>query len=131
MALMYFTMDYAGQWFWIDAICINQGGSDEAKEEREHQVSIMRDVYSQASEVLVWLGPSILHYNMRFLCTALKEYAIWMHLYIQLLGVTETDHDVIGRKAIDLALQSRPFSGAESDALLGLLRQPYWNRVWM
>lgn len=39
---------------WIDAICINQ----DDKEERAQQVSQMRRIYAQASQVVVWLGPS-------------------------------------------------------------------------
>ncbi|KAI1818615.1 hypothetical protein GGS20DRAFT_195870 [Poronia punctata] len=39
---------------WIDAICINQ--HDEA--ERSHQVSLMRDIYQNSREVLIWLGES-------------------------------------------------------------------------
>ncbi|KAK5626328.1 hypothetical protein RRF57_002043 [Xylaria bambusicola] len=38
---------------WIDAICINQ--ADIA--ERGRQVKRMGDIYSQASQVIVWLGP--------------------------------------------------------------------------
>ena len=38
---------------WIDAICINQGST----QERSEQVSIMRDIYSIARNVVVWLGP--------------------------------------------------------------------------
>ncbi|KAK4446497.1 heterokaryon incompatibility protein-domain-containing protein [Podospora aff. communis PSN243] len=37
---------------WADQICINQ--KDVA--ERSQQVQLMRDIYSQAEEVLVWLG---------------------------------------------------------------------------
>ena len=37
---------------WIDAVCINQ----QDIEERGSQVSLMRDVYEQASDVLIWLG---------------------------------------------------------------------------
>jgi hypothetical protein len=40
--------------FWIDAICINQDDPIE----RGHQVNMMRDIYSAAREVLVWLGDS-------------------------------------------------------------------------
>ena len=40
---------------WIDAICINQ--SDD--EEKARQVLYMSDIYAQAEETLVWLGPSI------------------------------------------------------------------------
>jgi hypothetical protein len=37
---------------WIDAICINQ----DKTLERNHQVTLMRDIYSKASRVVVWLG---------------------------------------------------------------------------
>lgn len=40
--------------FWIDAICINQ----DDKSERENQVILMGDIYRQAAEVIVWLGPT-------------------------------------------------------------------------
>ncbi|KAI6091562.1 HET-domain-containing protein [Hypoxylon rubiginosum] len=37
---------------WIDSVCINQ----QDPHERTHQVSIMREIYSKASQVLVYLG---------------------------------------------------------------------------
>lgn len=42
---------------WIDGVCINQ--DDLA--ERSHQVSLMKAIYSGASDVLVWLGESDKH----------------------------------------------------------------------
>ncbi|KAI0839706.1 HET-domain-containing protein [Hypoxylon sp. FL0890] len=42
---------------WIDSICINQ----QDPHERSHQVSIMREIYSKASQVLVYLGPAADH----------------------------------------------------------------------
>jgi hypothetical protein len=39
---------------WVDSICINQDPS--ALPERSHQVLLMREIYSRAAEVLVWLG---------------------------------------------------------------------------
>jgi hypothetical protein len=36
LAMKQFSVQYAGQWLWIDSISIDQ--SDEAKKEREHQV---------------------------------------------------------------------------------------------
>jgi hypothetical protein len=38
--------------FWIDALCINQSDIHE----RNHQVNLMKEIYTQASEVYVWLG---------------------------------------------------------------------------
>ncbi|KAI1373278.1 heterokaryon incompatibility protein-domain-containing protein [Hypoxylon crocopeplum] len=40
-----------GEVIWIDAICINQ--KDDV--EKGHQVAMMREIYSQAEEVRVWL----------------------------------------------------------------------------
>ncbi|KUJ08711.1 HET-domain-containing protein, partial [Mollisia scopiformis] len=37
---------------WIDAICVNQ----EDLNERSQQVQLMREIYSQAWRVVVWLG---------------------------------------------------------------------------
>ncbi|ORY18343.1 heterokaryon incompatibility protein-domain-containing protein [Clohesyomyces aquaticus] len=37
---------------WIDAVCINQGKVHEVN----HQVRMMRDIYSGAESVLIWLG---------------------------------------------------------------------------
>jgi len=37
---------------WIDAICINQKDN----EEKSHQVQMMRNIYSNAVQVIVWLG---------------------------------------------------------------------------
>lgn len=39
---------------WIDAVCINQIDD----EEKGMQVPLMHDIFSQAEEVLIWLGPA-------------------------------------------------------------------------
>jgi hypothetical protein len=38
---------------WLDMVCIDQSNT----EERNHQVGLMNQIYSQAQEVLIWLGP--------------------------------------------------------------------------
>jgi hypothetical protein len=52
--------------FWIDGICIDQGKF----EERSKQVQQMRDIYGNASNVIVWLGKG----NQ-------KQEAFWDHLH--------------------------------------------------
>ena len=37
---------------WIDAVCINQ----KWRIEKEQQIKIMRSIYEQASNVMIWLG---------------------------------------------------------------------------
>ncbi|KAI0897300.1 heterokaryon incompatibility protein-domain-containing protein [Annulohypoxylon nitens] len=39
---------------WVDAICINQNNNAE----KETQIRLMEDIYSWATEVYAWLGPS-------------------------------------------------------------------------
>ncbi|CAH0021308.1 unnamed protein product [Clonostachys rhizophaga] len=39
---------------WIDAICINQ----RSPQERGHQVTLMRTIYSECERDLLWLGPN-------------------------------------------------------------------------
>ena len=55
LAIQHLVRELEDLVIWIDAICINQ--SDD--EERAQQVLIMRDIYAQAEETFVWLGPSI------------------------------------------------------------------------
>ena len=43
------------RWIWCDALCINQ--DDPA--EKSHQVQLMLTIFTKASEVIAWLGPSI------------------------------------------------------------------------
>ena len=40
------------QYLWIDQLCIDQSTTDE----RNHQVQMMSDIYSQAASVIAWLG---------------------------------------------------------------------------
>ena len=44
------TTDY----FWIDALCINQNDD----REKSHQIRLMRDIYGSAEEVLIFIGDS-------------------------------------------------------------------------
>jgi hypothetical protein len=52
LALRYLRKQDLPRTLWVDAISINQ----EDTQERGHQVGIMRDVYANATEVLIWLG---------------------------------------------------------------------------
>lgn len=43
-----------GEWLWIDAISINQNDLSE----RSAQVAMMKEIYSKAASVIIWLGAS-------------------------------------------------------------------------
>jgi hypothetical protein len=40
------------QILWADAICINQAD----KTGKMHQIDLMRDIYTKASKLIMWLG---------------------------------------------------------------------------
>jgi len=54
IALRHLRRQHQGRTLWVDAICINQGNNHE----KNHQVRQMRDIYANASSVLIWLGES-------------------------------------------------------------------------
>jgi hypothetical protein len=57
-----------GGLLWVDALCINQGDFDE----RAAQVALMDQLYSMATKVLIWLGPS--DQGFKDLVLATKEF---------------------------------------------------------
>ncbi|KAF2006487.1 HET-domain-containing protein, partial [Amniculicola lignicola CBS 123094] len=83
---------------WVDAICINQSDIPE----RNDQVLRMRDIYSNAERVLVWLGPED--------------------------EDTELVFDEIHGRLIGGLMR---FEMKHWHALYSLLSRPYWTRVWI
>ncbi|KAI8268636.1 Heterokaryon incompatibility protein 6, OR allele [Colletotrichum sp. SAR11_239] len=54
-SLQQLSRDGVDSWLWIDAICIQQSDL----EEKTHQVGMMRDIFSNAATVYIWLGLGI------------------------------------------------------------------------
>jgi hypothetical protein len=55
-AIKHIRSKFAPIFLWADAICINQ----EDQREREHQVTLMSQVYQKAERVFIWLGEKVL-----------------------------------------------------------------------
>jgi Heterokaryon incompatibility protein (HET) len=53
-ALRYLRHPTDSRWLWVDSVCIQQNNLDE----RAAQVSMMRDIYRNAANVIIWAGPS-------------------------------------------------------------------------
>ena len=51
-ALYYLRLHTEPRTLWVDAICINQGDT----QERNGQVRIMRSIYQRAERTVIWLG---------------------------------------------------------------------------
>ncbi|KAF2827086.1 HET-domain-containing protein, partial [Ophiobolus disseminans] len=95
---------------WIDAICINQGDMTE----KNHQVSMMGEIYSRASQVVVWLGRS-------------EESANRVsNAIVQWTGFDVASNGSSGALAVDSTLANFP-KGVLND----ILSRPYWSRLWV
>jgi hypothetical protein len=93
---------------WIDAICINQNDI----QERSEQVQHMREIYSNANEVVIWLGPSFGGSDELF-------------AYIK-----EHEARCFTEKA-DSESCTTPFGAELQSRLRTLIRLPYWKRYWI
>ncbi|KAI1453301.1 HET-domain-containing protein [Annulohypoxylon moriforme] len=91
---------------WVDAVCINQADLDERRE----QVSMMRDIYASAEQVIIWLGEE--DYESDAVFDAIP-------------AVAAQSHNEQNERILDAArLCSRFFIGLQD-------RRPWFSRVWI
>ncbi|KAL2068136.1 hypothetical protein VTL71DRAFT_16234 [Oculimacula yallundae] len=100
---------------WVDALCINQ--QDDM--ERGKQVSIMSQIFRQATKVLVWLGEAADDSDLLFELLAKVEGRL--HLLDNLISIW-------GQAGVDITSLTR--SRIQS-AFLAISRRPYWTRLWI
>lgn len=110
------------RWIWIDAICINQNSISE----RNVQVPLMKDIYSKASTVHVWLGmfdPSIA-----------RGLAVLDQVKYQssTRGGNSRD-ELVTMVAMDKILMVVNNASADANIpdVVHLLVHPWWRRVWV
>jgi hypothetical protein len=87
-----------GELYWVDQICVDQNKISE----RNHQVSLMKEIYARATTVLVWLGAS------------------------ELLPDIETEAVEFIRKPSWKDPTARAKMG-----YLDLCKRSYWKRMWI
>jgi len=100
-------------WFWCDAICINQSDVPE----RNAHVQRMGDIYRNAIEVAVWLGPADEHTSMAFLPSD------------DVMDDVMDDYCPVTPDAN--GCQYTPEARKHAFAVYELLSRPYWDRVWI
>lgn len=138
-ALQHFRYEDRTRTVWADAVCIDQSNLDE----RSQQVAIMGDIYRNAVDVLIWLGPSQPSDTLAF-CTirAVRE-------------IKELDENDFARDDWQSALSllqdnlaaqkscrccDTPLKGLEDSvdlaisgllAVAKLLERPWFSRMWV
>lgn len=136
------------QYLWIDAICINQGGDDDALHERSLQITRMTQIYEQATIILVWLGKPENEANNRLAFPMMKDF---QKRYRQVASKARPyrpwwwQHKprTAGQDVADFLLKLHPADdkkifdvpGSRTyKAWLGVIslwKSPWWTRTWV
>ncbi len=118
---LYYFLDWLGQqttdtsYYWIDQICINQNHL----EERNHQVSLMKQIYSGAAMVVIWLGP------------AGASDPLPMYLAEHVGDTNEFYCSVSLEEPENTTLERWEIYDHNDKILKGFLYNDYWNRLWI
>ena len=104
-ALKYIRKSDASRTLWIDAVCINQDDVNE----RTEQVKQMAQIYSEASTVLIWLGPPNAEIEKTMLALQVPG---------AVAALKEAAYNELFPKDVSLGLQA-------------ILSQPWWHRIWV
>jgi hypothetical protein len=131
--------------YWIDAICINQ----KSVLERNHQVQMMRQIYSKAQSVAVWLREatygSPVDIAMEYLSAPSPVKSISDNSNIQSVAEWLKNYDAKGIAMEYLSAPSpiKPFSDPtpknfpviwtheQHEGIVRLFYNGYWTRVWI
>ncbi|KAL8627254.1 hypothetical protein Q9189_007044 [Teloschistes chrysophthalmus] len=108
-ALKHLQPQLEDQPMWIDALCINQQDT----KERENQVGLMKRIYNQAQQVIVWLGEQSDNSDFAF---DLLEMLAWQDDPVNWLF----RHYFYDGQLVD-----------HINALTLLYSRPYWSRLWI
>ena len=105
-ALRYLRHESEVRILWIDAICIDQSNV----EEKNHQVPLMKSIYSNAEAVQVWLGPPTP--GSADAIAILKHIGQGVLLHKIMLG-----DSLIGDDNLEPVIE--------------LMERPWWTRTWV
>lgn len=100
---------------WIDALCINQDNNDE----KSSQVRLMGQLYTQAREVLVWLGPK--KQDTHLAIDMIKKWSTFE---------LPTGIDAPIATAKKFTEESASFDPKVWAALYDILEREWWSRIW-
>jgi hypothetical protein len=115
-ALRYLRWEHEARWLWVDAISINQKDINE----RNHQVRLMKDVYSCCTADLIWFGEASND-------TELGVATLKRMKTLDLQRITQH-----GVKSFNNQVAVGDLDGNAYLALCGILVRPkLWERVWV
>lgn len=110
---------------WIDAICINQSSI----EEKSRQVAIMGQIFSQADNVIIWLGPE--RDSSKEAIAILRQIgnSVVVNWYSEFMtpaiSCSESDKHFADRDTV------LPYLNGALVPVLQLFERDYFKRVWI
>jgi hypothetical protein len=114
---------------WIDALCINQ--NDE--KEKSKQVALMGEIYSRASQVLIWLGPldnlesdSLAELSKRSRYINRRHGTVLAKDLIHEMRPVELNMYLLSRESFE-----KSYNAEYRHGLVRILNNPYWKRKWI
>jgi hypothetical protein len=123
-------------WLWIDALSIDQSDA----EERRHQVGIMSTIFSDAFEVVVWLGQGYEDSDLAIQVLSLEEDSLSRFIYQEWeIFRLHTTRGAV-HSAADPYAHVTPSAMSEeyvewtmgvSNAIVNLCERPFWKRLWL
>lgn len=111
--------DTRNTWWWIDSICINEHDM----QERAKQVQLMGQIYRQARETIVWLGPAA--DDSDDAVAFLQRLAAKRH-YASLQASKDEKEQARIMAAACVTDEDTP----QWVAIERFFRRPWWTRVW-
>ncbi|EWZ84879.1 hypothetical protein FOCG_08068 [Fusarium oxysporum f. sp. radicis-lycopersici 26381] len=118
---------------WVDAICINQSDV----EERGHQVTLMREIYSNCQRDIAWLDPMIGRKNAKarglYSLPDLEEEEKWVKNGMNLMREIAEKNPQTLKELQDQYREGGYRLFTDSQLMLGaVFRQPtLWRRLWV
>ncbi|KAG5745299.1 hypothetical protein H9Q70_012013 [Fusarium xylarioides] len=111
---------------WIDALCINQADN----EEKSKQIRLMHEIYSQAQEVLIYLGKSdtSVHDAIRSI-----RWLDWKLMPLYARQFLSTSNIGMASFFVDSWTNMNPIIQEDFswDPIINLLRRPWFRRTWV
>lgn len=114
----------AGRILWVDAVCIDQSNVAE----RGHQVGQMGDVYREAEQVLIWLGPS--SYENKILMDFLRALYRDSSRQKDAGDLSQAQENWLSAQQ-DAGIGRAALDDIRRQALTSLLEEPWFTRVWI
>lgn len=119
----------SGFTMWVDALCINQNDT----QEKNAQVRIMRDIYSNGRRTYVWLGPDNIWTDLAFKELAMRANWERKHGKGAEVGWWQWKQTYKGLKEEDTGVSTRVLGGLDflGWAKRSIFCRPWFSRCWV